>query len=126
LAEELLLILKDKNTSNAMAREAMESYLVHRPESDLRDWLLELALQDERPSVRDNAIRELKLTDAKDHVEKLLPILAEPPCNTWSLHIDVIEACTALKIPIPASYLEPLFSVDNLYLQEALANTLCD
>ncbi len=126
LAEELLLILKNKNSSSTMAREVMESYLVHSPESDHRDWLLDLAMHDERPSVRETASSQLFFADAKEHIEKLLPILAEPPCNTWSLHIGIIESCTALKIPIPASYLEPLFSVDNLYLQEALANTLCD
>lgn len=126
LAEELLLILKDKNTTSTMAREVMESYLVHSPESDHRDWLLDLALHDERPSVRETASSQLLYADAKEHIEKLLPILAEPPCNTWSLHMGIIESCTALKIPIPASYLEPLFSVDNLYLQEALAHTLCD
>ena len=85
-----------------------------------------MTLPDERASVRETASSQLLYADAKEHIEKLLPILAEPPCNTWSLHMGIIESCTALKIPIPASYLEPLFSVDNLYLQEALAHTLCD
>lgn len=55
---------------------------------------------------------------------KLLAILNEPPCNTWSLHIAVIENCLSLNIDIPYSSLAPLESVDNPRQQETLAEAL--
>ncbi|MFA6208856.1 MAG: HEAT repeat domain-containing protein [Candidatus Obscuribacterales bacterium] len=124
LAEELLLILNDKNTDGCMATEVLDSYLAHSPTKDHRDWLLALALNDERPAVRNTAVNQLSSTDARKQIEQLLPILLEPPCNTWSLHMNVIDAFHGLNIEISQSHLNHLMEVDNLDLQVRLAEVI--
>lgn len=124
LAGELMLILNDKDTDGTMATEALESYLVHTPGQDNRDWLLALALKDKRPAVRNTAVNQLYYADDRAQIEQLLPILLEPPCNTWSLHKAIVDACCDLNIPLPESHLAHLMEVDNLELQASLAELI--
>lgn len=107
-----------------MAIETLESYFVHASIIGQADWLLGLAIYDKRPEVRRVAVNRLCELDAKEHSKKLLAILTEPPCNTWYLHIAVIENCLYFNIEIPFSYLEPLLTIDNPSLQEAVAKAL--
>lgn len=120
----LLSIIIDQNTESSMAIETLESYFVHASIIGQADWLLGLALYDKRPEVRRVAVNRLRELDAKEHSKKLLAILTEPPCNTWYLHIAVIENCLYFNIEIPFSYLEPLMTIDNPSLQEAVAKAL--
>ncbi len=124
IAQKLLQTIINQNTDGSMAIEALESYFVHASTLGQPEWLLSLALYDKRPMVRREAVLRLRELDDKDKSKKLLAILNEPPCNTWSLHIAVIENCLSLNIDIPYSSLAPLKSVDNPSLQEALAKAL--
>lgn len=124
IAQILLSIIGDQNTDGSMAIETLESYFVHASIIGQSDWLLGLALYDKRPEVRRVAVTRLRDLQEKEHSEKLLSILAEPPCNTWCLHIAVLQNCLYFDMEIPFSYLEPLLTIDNPSLQEILAEAL--
>ena len=107
------------DVSGSAAIEALESFIKHTSRTDLNDVLVDLALNDKRPSVKYTAIHELSVTTATPHIQQLLPLLSHEAFNTWAVHIAVLEAIKRTNIEPPS--LVHLQNMDNLLLQVALA-----
>ncbi len=122
IAERLWEVFQDDATTGCFATESLQSYLIHARDINEEVLLFDLARNDPRPSVRLESIYQLHNLKAGDAITQLKPILLEPPSNTWSVHIALLDALTDLCIEIPS--LEHLRNVDNLYLQEAIAEAL--
>ncbi len=116
IANRLKELIEDPNVMNTFAHEALESFVFHSKSSETYDWLLELAKQDTRPSIRCTAVGELNSTDTNNRVKELVHILNEPPVNTWSLHCTILNGCERLWIS--RATVDYLKSIDNLFLQQ--------
>ncbi|MFE3187472.1 HEAT repeat domain-containing protein [Nocardia sp. NPDC059240] len=101
--------------ASTRGREALATCAAHTPPGELDDRLIELARNDLRESVRVEAVRLLG-----DHIEPLLPLLAEPPLLTWAVHTHVLYGCQASGHTPPAA--NALRGVDNLHMAAALAS----
>jgi hypothetical protein len=106
----------------SFAIEALEGYLMHAHNIDRNKLLYDLVINDRRPSIRRTAVGEMERTDAGQYIGRLLPLLSEPPVNTWDLHLEVLRACRRASIALPS--LDHLYPVDNLFLQIELAECL--
>ncbi|MGE0328349.1 MAG: HEAT repeat domain-containing protein [Polyangiaceae bacterium] len=102
--------------------ETLEAYVHHAPAADARRKALSVAADSARdPHSRFHAIYALEKLGATAELTRLLPLLAEPPLVNWALHNALLDAATKRNLEVSAATLEPLGSVDNLHLREALA-----
>ena len=122
IAKRLKELIEDPDVMNTFAKEALESYIHHVRSIDTYDWLVELAQHDSRPSIRYTAARELNLFETKDRLKELVPILDEPPINTWGVHCEILRGCE--RSWVSQSTVENLKSIDDYFLQKELASLL--
>ena len=120
IAKRLKELIENSNVMGTFAREALESYIHHAQNSETYDWVVELALNDSRPSIRQTAAYALYCPETKNRIKELVSILDEPPINTWSLHCTILRGCELSWIN--QSTVDYLKSVDNLFLQSELAS----
>jgi hypothetical protein len=120
IAKRLKELIVNVNVMNTFAQEALESYIHHANNTTTYDWLLELAQRDSRPSIRYTAVHQLNLLETKDRMKELIPVLDEPPVNTWSVHCEILSGCE--RTWVSRSRVDYLKSIDNLYLQTELAS----
>lgn len=116
--DRLWQILMSPDTRGAFATEALESYLVHANDLAVDARLKELALKDERPSVKTAAVSALHKRKARAEIDSISCLLLEPAVNNWWLHRIVLDACAQLRV---AATMDHLLMVDDVYLQVALA-----
>jgi HEAT repeat protein len=69
--------------------------------------------------LRELAVHDLGKLGAAESVGQLLGLLQEPPAVTWALHIALLAAARDLGLPVPD--ISHLRGVDNLFVQEAVA-----
>jgi hypothetical protein len=96
------------------ASEALRTYAAHAAAREAKERLAELARADRRESIRVTAICGLADLGAARECEGLIALLREPPGVTWAVHIALLDALRALRLPAPD--LGDLASVDNLDL----------
>jgi HEAT repeat protein len=102
------------------ATEALRTFCHHAPRSDAIPRLATLAAdRNELECIRTSAVWHLCEFGATDAIRQLTPSLREPPQCTWSFHIALIDTAGSLHVPTPD--LGDLGTVDNLFVQEALA-----
>lgn len=73
----------------------------------------------QRESLRTAAVEHLVNLDAVAEIKGLVTVLTEPPTVTWALHIALLGAIREMDLPRPE--IEHLRPVDNLHMQEAIA-----
>jgi HEAT repeat protein len=124
-AESLWLHLARLDTASTHAYETLVSYARHAVPAAAIPRLVLLVLEDEREVVRREAVHQLaKLADhaaAVTALEQLMPLLAEPPRVTWSVHLALLDAARQFRLRPP---LDHLLEVDDLHMQVALARLL--
>jgi HEAT repeat protein len=118
LAEPIWEHLHRAGTTSTHASESLRSYVTHARRDEAVPRLVALARGDERESVRYHAIEALVRLGARGEVQGLLPLLAEPPAMTWSLHLALLRGCSELGLA--AAHVDGLREVDNVYVQAAL------
>jgi HEAT repeat protein len=101
-----------------MAQEALQTYVVHAPAGEAKTRLTELAQTDRRESIRATAVSCLIDLDAAREIERLSPLLSEPPGVSWAVHIRLIDGLRALAVPAPV--LDDLALIDNLDLVQSV------
>jgi HEAT repeat protein len=101
------------------ARETLDTYVAHAPAKQAISRLSGLARQDERESIRSNAVYALTKLGAIHEIEQLLPQLEQPPLMTWAVPIALLEACR--KLDIPPRSVDALLDVDNLDVRRVIA-----
>ncbi len=121
LAKHLWKVFDSNHSGSTFAREALDSYIVHAPESGLNETFLEIAREDERESAKSSSIWELDKRDAIAEIESLVPLLQTEPLVTWSVHCALIEAAPIESI---RPYVKRLSAIDDIYIQDALARKL--
>lgn len=69
------------------------------------------------------AIACLVALGAVPEIERLLPLLNEPPGITWAVHIQLLDGLRMLGLPAPE--LDHLAAVDNLDLVRSVVALRC-
>lgn len=116
--ERLWQLLIDPGTQGCIATEVLESYLVHTNDPFVNARLQKLALEDARPSVQAAAVSALQKRAARAEIDSVKHLLQAPLFNNWWLHRTLLDACAELKL---SAKIDHLLSVDDVYLQVALA-----
>lgn len=100
------------------AQEALRTYAAHASESEAMERLVELALTDRRECIKTTAIALLVDLRAAAVIEKLVPLLDEPPGVSWAVHIQVLNGFRSLQLRRPD--LDELATTDNLDLVQSI------
>jgi HEAT repeat protein len=103
-----------EQATGTSAYEALHTYVVHAPPGQAAPRLESLVRDDPRVEVRVHGVLELMALRAVDQLERLMPVLDEPPCIHWGLHRTLLNAINELGLPAPN--LDRLASVDDLHL----------
>jgi HEAT repeat protein len=111
--------LHDPETTSTHAYETLETYVAHAPRGESVPRLVEIARDDEREVVQYHAVYALSRLGARAELLPLVPLLEEPPCVTWSIHLALLDACAKRGIAPPS--LDLLRGADHLDVQEELA-----
>lgn len=119
IANRLWEMIQNQKVDGTHASEALGSHVKHSEDTHIDDRLAELALTDERESIKVAAIELLSKRAAREQIKRLLPLLKPEPFVTWASHDRIIDACHNLNIPIPG--IEALSEVDDIWLQQSLA-----
>ncbi|GAB0107646.1 hypothetical protein JMUB6875_66420 [Nocardia sp. JMUB6875] len=107
--------------SSTAAQEALRTYVAHAG-NDAKDRLVALVRSDPREDVRYEAVRDLTGLRAAAEIHTLADLLADPPGVNWSIHTALLGSMRELDLD--AAVPPDLMAVDNLHLQQALANYL--
>jgi HEAT repeat protein len=122
IAKRLWDMISVEQIQGMHAIESLESYVIHSTEQDLDDRLRGLAEANQRESVKNAAIWQLEERESRKHLESLIPTLDQKPLVTWAAHRSLLSACVNLHIPVKD--LARFAGIDDLYLQQTLAEAL--
>jgi HEAT repeat protein len=114
--------LGEASTTSTHAYETLVTYVAHAPREEAIPRLVTLAREDERESVRYQAVHSLRKAGAREALGGLMSLLEEPPQVTWGVHIALLESATELGLSAPG--IGTLRQVDDAYVQEAIARYL--
>jgi hypothetical protein len=108
------------NTLGGHATETLTTFVRHAdPEIAVRRLGVIAGDHGYRESLRVSAVGHLRELNAVEVLGPLVGRLSEPPAVTWALHIELLLAVAGLGLPTPE--IGHLADVDNLHVQEALA-----
>lgn len=122
IAKRLWDIISVEQIQGMHAIESLESYVIHSTDQDLDDRLRGLAEANQRESVKNAAIWQLEKRESRKHLESLIPTLDQKPLVTWAAHRSLLSACVNLQIPVKD--LARFAGIDDLHLQQTLAEAL--
>jgi HEAT repeat protein len=107
-------------TSGTHALETLKTFVRHAPAEVAAGRLFDLAADaGAREGIRAGAVHHLRRLKARHEVAGLSGLVTRPPAVNWELHLAVFEATKELSLPsLPVGHLR---EVDNLYIQEAIA-----
>lgn len=120
--------LTDETNTGTRASEALRTFVRHGLSLGLQfvETRLVSLLRDGRESMRSAALEQLMSLDATDALAAALPMLAEPPEVTWSVHGTLLDAAFRFNLPVESSVLRRLASVDHAWLCAAVAKLAPD
>jgi HEAT repeat protein len=115
--------LQRPETLGVGATEALETFVKHA-DRKLAIHRLGVLAGDHGicEAIRVHAVNSLEELGAVNVIQQLAGQLLEPPQVTWALHIALLGALTRLELPLPD--IGQLREVDNLHVQEAVAQAI--
>jgi HEAT repeat protein len=115
--------LQRPETLGVFATEALETFVKHA-DGGVAIQRLGVLAGDHGicEAIRVQAVDSLRELGAANEIEQLAGQLLEPPQVTWALHIALLRALTELELPLLD--IAHLREVDNLYVQEAVAQAV--
>jgi HEAT repeat protein len=111
--------------SGRAAHEAIRTWANHVGRLHLEQLSVELLklVNDDRESVRCEAIEQLAIRDDKVGLQACLRLLDEPPLITWSVHGTLLEAAHRLGLSVSPDTIASLrAAADHAWLQAILAS----
>jgi HEAT repeat protein len=119
IAQILLDQLSLPSTSKFFASETVQSYIIHAPDKDIDDTLVNLARNDHREYVRVSSISGLQERKAHKQLVSLIPILQSEHQVTWAVHDALLGALD--KDDIATKLLKDLSTIDDFEVQSEIA-----
>ena len=118
----------DGTLTGTRASEALRTFVRHglsRGPQFVETRLVGL-LGDSRESMRSAALEQLMSLDATEALATALPMLAEAPEVTWSVHGTLLDAAFRFDLPIESLVLRRLAGIDHAWLCAAVAKLAPD
>jgi hypothetical protein len=124
LAAKLLHLFNQPTSLGTLGAQALEAYLVHAPETGLNQFIIDLVEQDDRESVINCCLDNLRERNQTQVLASLSWLLERDPLVTWGVHSNYIANCITQNIK--NLDIEHLSEVDDLDLQISMAGYLAN
>lgn len=116
VAELTWRLISMGEVASTRGHEALRTYVAHAPLHLVTERLIELALHDQRESIRYEAVCLLDPAN----IGPALVLLTQPPLLTWAVHSMLLTICTTEKISPPR--VDHLNDVDHLQIATDLVH----